>query len=130
MSAEWALFSAYREWHRLARAGHNAIQKRDWNFLLESQQITRKIQSFIPDLTLQARNEWKERKLDSAAKENELRGIILELMTLLESNKKLLCTARANALSRREKIEQAGRNLKRLQSSYVLERSSVWTSFS
>jgi hypothetical protein len=130
MSAEHALFGAYREWHRLARAGHQAIHKQDWNFLLECQQITSKIQSFIPDLTLQARNEWKEQKLDSAMKENELRTVILELMKLLESNKKLLCAARTTALSRREKLEQAGRNLKRLQSSYVLEHSSAWTSFS
>jgi hypothetical protein len=130
MSAERALFGAYREWYRLARAGHYAIRKQDWNFLLECQQITRKIQSFIPNLTLQARNEWKERKLDSEAKENELRSVILELMKLLESNKKLLCTARAAALSKREKLERAGRNLKRLQSSYVLGQPSAWTSFS
>jgi hypothetical protein len=130
MSAELALFSAYREWHRLARAGQTAIHKRDWNFLLECQQVTRKIQIFIPNLTLQARNEWKERDLDSAAKENELRAVILELMKLLESNKKLLTVARKTALSRREKLEQAGQNLKRLRGSYVLERSSAWTSFS
>lgn len=130
MSAERELFGAYREWHRLARAGHDAIHKQDWNFLLECQQITRKIQTFIPNLTLQARSEWKERELDSAAKENELRAVILELMKLLESNKKLLSAARKTALSRREKLEQAGQNLKRLQGSYVLERSSAWTSFS
>jgi hypothetical protein len=130
MSAERALFSAYREWHRLARAGHNAIHKRDWNFLQECQQLIRKIQSFIPNLTLQARNEWKEQKLDSALKENELRAVIIELMELLESNKQLLCLARENALSRRAKLEQAGRNLKRLQNSYVLAHPSEWTSFS
>jgi hypothetical protein len=130
MSAERELFSAYREWHRLARAGHRAIHKRDWNFLLESQEVTRKLQTFIPDLTLQARHEWKEQKLDSAVKENELREVILELMKLLESNKKLLCEARTSALSRREKIEQAGRNLKRLQGSYAPGLTSAWTSFS
>ena len=130
MSAERALFSAYREWHRLARAGQTAIHKQDWNFLIECQQITRKIQTFIPNLTLRARNEWKERESDCVAKENELRAVILELMKLLDSNKKLLSSARKTALSRREKLEQAGRNLKRLEASYVLERSSAWTSFS
>jgi hypothetical protein len=130
MSAERALFGAYREWHRLAKAGHNAIHKRDWNFLLECQQITRKIQTFIPNLTLEARNEWKEQKLDSEVKEKELRAVILELMKLLESNKELLCSARTTALSRREKLEEAGRNLKRLQNSYVLGHPSAWTSFS
>lgn len=130
MSAERALFGAYQEWHRLARAGHNAIQKHDWNFLLECQGITRKIQSFIPGLTLQARHEWKAQKLDSVAKEDELRAVILELMKLLESNKKLLSSARATALFKREKLEQAGRNLKRLHGSYVMQRPAAWTSFS
>jgi hypothetical protein len=130
MSAERALLGAYREWYRLAKAGQNAIQKRDWEFLSQCQQITGKIQSFIPNLAREARNEWKARKLDSVAKENELRVVILDLMKLLESNKRLLCKAQAAALGRREKIEQAGRNLKRLQSSYVLARPPGWTSLS
>jgi hypothetical protein len=130
MSAERALFGAYREWHRLARAAHNAIHKRDWEFLLQCQQITGKIQSFIPNLAREARNEWKALKLDSAAKENELRAVILDLMDVLDSNKQLLSAAREAALGHREKIGRAGRNLKRLQTSYVLASPPGWTSFS
>jgi hypothetical protein len=130
MSAERALFGAYREWYRLARAAHSAIRKQDWNFLLQCQQITGKLQSFIPNLAREARNEWKVLQLDSAAKENELRAVILDLMQLLESNKQLLCAARETALGRREKIGQVGRNLKRLHGSYVVAPPPGWTSFS
>ena len=130
MNAEEALFRAYGEWHRLAAACHKAASKRDWNFLLECQRLIRNIQPFIPNLTREARNEWKQRKLDVVEKENELRAVITELMALLESNRSLLQAARAKAISERHRLERAGRNLKRLESSYVLTRPPAWTSFS
>jgi hypothetical protein len=129
MSAEGDLFEAYSEWHRLAKAGNKAIHKRDWGFVLECQSVTRKIQPSIARLTRQARGEWS-RKADAAAKEKRLGAIIAELMKQLESNKNLLRTARSTALCKRDMLEQAGRNLKRLQSSYAAARPSAWTSFS
>jgi hypothetical protein len=130
MSAEHALFNAYAEWRRLARAAHRAICKRDWTFLLECQRVIRGIQPNITKLTLEARNEWKQPKVDGAIKEEKLRAVISELKGLLGSNQKLLEACRNRALSEREKLEQAGRNLKRLQNSYVSARSSAWASFS
>lgn len=130
MSAERALFDAYREWRRLTRAGHRAISKRDWAFLWECQSIVRKIQSDMAGLYQQARDEWRRSNVDCAMKEKELHAIVLELKDLVESNKKLLQTVRAAALSRREKLEQAGWNLKRLQNSYSSMCPPVWTSFS
>ncbi len=131
MSAERALFNAYREWLRFARAAHKAICKRDWAFLLKCLSITGRIQPSIPNLYQEAREEWRRFNVDRAVKEKELRALISELIALLESNKKLLCAARAKALSKREKLEQAGRNLKRLQSSYCSSAGSrSWTSFS
>jgi len=130
MSAEETLFRAYGEWYRLAAACHKAASKRDWNFLLECQCLIRKIQPFIPTLTRNARNEWKQHNLNAAEKENELRRVIMELMALLESNRSLLQAARTKAISERYKLERAGRNLKRLESSYVLARPPAWTSFS
>jgi hypothetical protein len=130
MSAERDLFDAYRNWHRLAKAAHQAIQQRNWNFVLECQGIIQKIQPLVSQLTSEARLEWRQRKLDLAAKENQLFTIISELMALLESNQKLLRSVRAKAVSQREQLGQAGLNLKRLQTSYVFTRPSVWTSFS
>jgi hypothetical protein len=130
MSAEQALFDAYREWHRLARAAHQAIYKRDWKFLLECQRVSRGIQPLISNLTREARKEWRLQKSNGEVKEAKLRTVISELFGLLESNQKLLQTCQARALSKREELERAGRNLKRLQRSYVLARSSAWTSFS
>ena len=130
MSAERALFDAYREWRRLAKAAHRAIHKRDWAFLLECQRVIQGIQPLISNLTREARQEWRQQKADSEVKEEKLRAVISELAGLVESNQKMLHACRAGALSQREKIEEAGRNLKRLQNSYVLARSSAWTSFS
>jgi uncharacterized protein YhaN len=118
MNAERSLFDAYREWRRLAKACRKAICQRNWAFLLECQGAIRKLQPFITTVTQEARNEWKRSHVDRAAKETELRGVIFELEELAESNKKLLQAARAVALSKREQLERAGRNLRRIQSSY------------
>ncbi|HXB58385.1 MAG TPA: hypothetical protein VNU95_02415 [Candidatus Acidoferrales bacterium] len=130
MSAEQALFDAYREWHRLAKAAHRAIHNRDWKFLFKCQRAVKGIQPRISNLAREARSEWKQQKTNGEGKKAKLRAVISELMGLLESNQKLLHTCREKALSKREELEEAGRNLKRLQSSYVLKRSSMWSSFS
>jgi hypothetical protein len=130
MSAEQALFDAYREWRRLARAAQKAISRRDWKFFFECQNIIQKNQPFISDLTEEVRKEWKRQKVSCAAKEKELCKMISDLMRMLESNQQLLQTMRAAAMAKREELEQAGRNLKRLQDSYVLTRTPAWTSFS
>jgi hypothetical protein len=130
MSAEQALFDAYRNWRRLAMAGHIAIGKRDWDFLLECQNVIQKLQPSIPGLHEKVDAEWKRSKADRTEKKNELRTLILELKELLESNQKLLRAARATALFKREQLGEAGRNLKRLQNSYVLPHPALWTSFS
>ena len=130
MNAEETLFNAYREWHRLAKAAHKAIGKRDWGFLLECQAVIRRIQPSVTSLHQEVNEEWKRSQVDCASKKKELNAMILKIKELLESNKQLLHTAQQTALSDREKINQVGMNLKRLQSSYVLRRASAWTSFS
>jgi hypothetical protein len=130
MSAEQALFDAYREWRRLAWAGRKAIGKRDWGFLLKCQSIIRQIQPSITSLRQQAQDEWRRTNVDGAAKEQELRAMVLELKDLLESNQKLLQAARLTALDKRQKLEQAGRNLKRLRDSYASTHPPAWISFS
>jgi hypothetical protein len=130
MSAEQALFNAYSEWHRLAEAEGNAIHLRDWNFLLECQAVIKKFQPLIAQLTVTARNEWKNSGADCAAKEKIIHATVWELIELGRRNQMLLQAAREAAKAKREELEQASRNLKRLQASYVSERPAGWTSFS
>jgi hypothetical protein len=118
MNAERSLFDAYREWRRLAGACQKAISRRDWSFLSECQSAIGKLQPFITAVTQQLRDEWKRSPADRPAKEAKLRATIMELKTLVESNKELLRSARAVALSERQQLEQVGRNLRRIQSSY------------
>ena len=130
MSAERALFHAYREWRRLAQACQKAINQRNWPFLLRCQSAIKEIQSFTASATRQVRDEWSRSNADTAAKENKLRATILELKELAESNNKQLQAARAMALSRREQLEQVGRNLRRIQGSYGSAKPPAWTRLS
>jgi hypothetical protein len=130
MSAERALLNAYLEWRRLAEAEGKAIRMRDWKFLLECQQALKKLQPFISQLSFAARSEWKKSGADLIAKEEIIRTIVLELIELGKRNKISLQAAREAAQAKREALEKAGRNLKRLQLSYVSARRSAWTSFS
>ncbi|HEX3624949.1 MAG TPA: hypothetical protein VH280_05910 [Verrucomicrobiae bacterium] len=130
MTSERSLFDAYREWRRLAKACQKAISRRNWAFLSECQNAIKKLQPSITAITQQVRDQWKRSQVDHTAKENQLRTTILELMALLESNKKLLQAARAVAISKREELEITGRRLKRIQGSYSLAQPSAWTSLS
>jgi hypothetical protein len=130
MSAEQALLNAYAEWHRLTKAEGNAIRLRNWNFLLECQEALKKLQPFISQLNFAARSEWKNSGTDYFEKEKAVHAIVSELIELGRRNQALLKVAREAALAKREQLEQAGRNLKRLQLAYVSARSPAWTSFS
>ncbi len=75
MSAEQALFDAYREWRRITVAAGQAIQRRNWEFLRECQEFIQKLQPQISRLTLEARREWRQSRAEAAAKEEkDLRG--------------------------------------------------------
>jgi hypothetical protein len=130
MSAEKALLEAYEEWHRLTEAEGKAIRLRDWNFLLDCQKVIQKLQPSITQLTHAARAEWQALGADSAAREKEIRALVLELIRMGERNKSELAFARETAGSEREQLEQASQNLKRLQQSYGAARPAAWTSFS
>jgi uncharacterized protein YoxC len=134
MSAERALFDAYREWRRLATASQKAICRHDWDFLLKCQAVVQKIQSSLAPLRRQAREEWRRANVDCVAKEKELQTVVVELKDLVASNHQLLVAARtrarAEAISRRQKLVQTALNLKRLQHSYASACSPAWTSFS
>jgi hypothetical protein len=130
MSAQQALFDAYSEWHRLAEAEGKAILLRNWNLLLECQQALKKHQPLITRLTREVRDEWKQPGADPADAKKTIRAVILDLIELGRRNKMLLQAAREAARMKCEQLEQAGRNLKRLQLSYVSARPAAWTSFS
>jgi hypothetical protein len=130
MSAEQALLNAFSEWHRLAKAEGSAIRMRNWNFLLECQRTLKKFQPLITQLTFAARSEWKNSGADFSAKEKNIHAVVSELIELGQRNQTLLKAAREAAQAKCEQLAEAGRNLKRLQLSYVSARASAWTSFS
>jgi uncharacterized protein YoxC len=130
MSAEESLFGSYHEWHRLTVAAGRAIRIRNWNFLRECQQVIQNLQPQITRLTREVRAEWRQSEADLATKERSLNAVISELIELGQRNRSLLQAARQAAQPERERLEQAGQNLRRLQQSYTVARPAAWTSFS
>jgi len=130
MSAEKALFDAYREWIRLAKAEGRAIRRRDWNFLGECQQLLQNIQPLIARLTGEANDEWEKSGMDSESKRTKLRNVVAGLIEVGRKNQRLLDAARESALAKGRQLEAARHNLKRLQNSYASAQPSGWMSFS
>ena len=130
MSAEQALFDAYREWRRLAKAESKAISLKDWNLLAECQNLLQNIQPVITRLTQEAHDEWEKSGADLEAKKAKLRETVAGLIGLARENQLSLRVARELVLAKGRQLAEAGRNLKRLQHSYAPARSSGWVSFS
>lgn len=130
MSAEDALIGCYHEWRRLTVAAGRAIRIRNWNFLLDCQQVIQKLQPQVTRLTREARQEWKHSGADLAMKQRTIHSVVSELIELGQRNQSQIKAARQAAQSEGERLEQAGQNLKRLQQSYTVARPAAWTSFS
>lgn len=118
MKAENDLLQAYREWHRLALAEAKAIQMRDWNLLNDCQLAIKDFQSVVSQLSAQARKEWISAGCNVAEKEQHLQVFIHQLIETTRQNQTLLEAAKLVVRERLEQLGEAGRNLKRLRSSY------------
>src|ERR1700743_2394963 len=108
MNAEKTLREAYAEWHRLAEAGGRAIRRRDWNFLLDCQQVVQNLQPVITRLLPAARAEWKQAGGGGGVREKETQAIVLGLTRLGEHTRSQLAAARAAARAEREQLDRAG----------------------
>lgn len=130
MNAEKTLLATYQEWHRLAEAEGRAIHRRNWDFLLECQNVVKKLQPTITQLTREAAVEWKQSGANLLEKKNKIRAVVAELIALGQRNQSQLIAMRAAAKAEREQLEQARQNLKRLHQSYGVAHPAAWTSFS
>lgn len=118
MKAENDLLRAYREWHRLALAEAKAIQMRDWNLLADCQLAIKDFQSVVSQLSVQARKEWVSAGCDLAEKERHVQVFVHQLIETTQQNQTLLEATKLVVRERLDQLEAAGRNLKRLRSSY------------
>jgi hypothetical protein len=126
MSAESDLLQAYREWHRLARAETKAIQTRNWKLLADCQLAIQDFQKAVTQLTLQARQEWASAGQNLPEKEQHIRVFINDLIEITRHNQALLQIAKNTAQERLLELNEAGRNLRRLQRSYG-GRTAAWS---
>lgn len=130
MNAEQAMFEAYREWHRLAKAEKEAICTSNWGLLTAFQKALENIYGRISELSAAARDEWAKSGVDSAAKEQLLDATVHELLVLGRSNQALLNAATEAAQARLTQLNEAGRNVQRLKHSYGFPPPTAWSSFS
>jgi flagellar biosynthesis regulator FlaF len=130
MNAETALTEAYQEWRRLAETEGDAIRSCNWGLLAASQRALEHLRDRITALTVTAKKEWVQFGADITSRENKFRAIIADLMQLERQNSTLLTAIRQGVKTQLDKLDQSGRNLKRVHRSYAPARSPVWTSFS
>ena len=130
MNAESALVEAYQEWRRLAQTEGDAIRTCDWGLLAACQRALQNLRERITVLTMAAKGEWIQEGHDVPAKEKKFREIIAELIHIERQNSTLLTAIRQGVKSQLDKLDQAGRNLRRIHRSYAPQRTAVWTSFS
>ena len=114
------LFSAYREWHRLAQAETKAIQTRNWNLLSDCHLAIKDFQAHVAGLTREARAEWQRTGCNLARKEANLRVYVTELMELARHNHSLLQATRQRRPQPARSTGEAGKNLKQIRRSYGL----------
>lgn len=118
MNAEGELLRAYREWRRLAQAETKAIQTRNWNLLSDCHLAIRDFQSIVCGLTQETRAEWRRAGCDLEAKEKNLRVAVSSLLDITRQNQNLLQAAIARTRIQLDNLGEAGKNLKRLRSTY------------
>lgn len=129
-TAEAGLFAAYEEWRRIAEIEGQAIRARNWTAAADCHTRLRGLQSRITRLASEARKEWRDAGADVAAKEQQLREMILDLIEIEKQNNAFLAAARETATRHLEQLNCARKNLKRVQRSYSPSRPPIWNSFS
>lgn len=118
MNPESELFRAYNEWRRLAQAETKAIQTRNWNLLSDCHLAIRDYQTVVGGLTQETRAEWRRAGCNLAEKEQNLRVLVAGLIDLTRQNQSLLQATIARTRIQLDQLGEAGKNLKRLRSSY------------
>ncbi len=130
MNADTQLQDAYQEWRRVAEAEGEAIRTSNWSLVHDCQTALQRLQPRIIRCTEEAQQEWTRLGVDRSTKEKDLRSVVTGLIELEWRNNAMLNVLYQTAKSEMNELEQAGKNLRRVQRSYAPARPAVWTSFS
>jgi hypothetical protein len=130
MNAETRLEDLFREWRRLAEAEAEGIRRHYWPLVADCQTALRQIQPLITRHTLEAREHWSHSGPNSSTTQRRLHAALLELLTLQTHNRDLLESERQTARCHLDRLQQAGRTLRRLHQFYPPSRTAGWHSVS
>ena len=130
MTARDTLLRLYEEWRLQTECEGEAIRAKDWTKVSACQQAKHELEPLILDWTGAARREQHQRGHEPTALEQELRGLLQELMQAEQRNQKWLAQHQAALQTRRVELQQTARNLRRVRQSYAPRGHSVWHSYS
>jgi hypothetical protein len=130
MTSEHEFLGDCQEWRRLAKAEGEAIRTRNWILVTDCQKALTQLQTQMSHHIQGAREEWKQSGPGGAEKERVVRALVMELIEIESRNKTLLSSLQDDTRSRINQLDQASRNLRRVQSSYAHTRPEAWTSLS
>ena len=130
MNARNELLAVFDQWRQLTETEGDAIKLADWPQVDACQNAKQRLQPLIIRFTGEAQAESARLGVDRSMMEREIRGVVDHLIRLEHRNGEWVSDCRRAAQGREGNLEQATRNLSRVQKSYAPPRSAVWQSYS
>lgn len=130
MSAQANLLQLYQDWRSWTEEEREAISAGDWRRVKVCQGAKNDLQPKILRETEEAQVEWRRLGVDRKSVEKQLRSVVNELIYLETRNGEFIAEQREFAKLEFARLEQAGRNLSKIQKHYAGEHSVGWESYS
>src|SRR5437773_10556166 len=112
------LTEAYQSWGEWTRREGDAIQAADWMHVRQCQEAKRHLQTRILQLTDATQRQCLRGEFEAADLERQVRSLVANLITLENRNEQLLREQQQKLEAQREQLEEANRNLRRVQRAY------------
>jgi hypothetical protein len=114
MSAHADIAALLEQWRLLSLSEGGAIRTAAWSRVAEIQAAKKMLRGQLAEAS------------STAPDQNLFRAQIARLISMEERNAEFLAAQMRRARAEQETIDQAGRNLRKIQRSYARKRMSVW----
>jgi len=125
-----AVRAYYEQWRTLTEAEGDAIHSGLWKKVEQLQETKRQLQELILGATRELRVECARAGADAAAVEQQLHGLVEQLVQLESRNGQSLAEQLHQTQAQLQQLDAAGRNLNQIRRAYGHAREANWESFS
>ena len=125
-----AVRAYYEQWRTLTEAEGDAIHSGLWKKVEQLQETKRQLQELILGATRELRVECARAGVDAAAVEQQLHGLVEQLVQLESRNGQSLAEQLHQTQAQLQQLDAAGRNLNQIRRAYGHAREANWESFS